>query len=332
MAIASRAKPAREANTRAGGGGRRATVFGLDVRSRRLPPLLEHSRAGATGRELEISAARPGELQRELAREPSRRVCVRSGPDGRDCFRIERCGRGGYLIWGRDRGSYLIDADGGRLRLAPHGSAYGWQRFLIGQVLPFAALLRGLEIFHAGAVSLDGGVVAVTGGSGAGKTSLALALCRRGAGFVADDVLALEASSSDLLAHPGCPLAGVDRREAARLSGLGLLDFGRALGGDERELLHAVEAVAGPLPLRALLMLERSARGAGPPRFEAVEDPRRLLACTFNFVLDAPARMLGLLEACALAARGRVERVLVNLSTDADELAEAVLARLAGSR
>ena len=324
-----RARAARAASAAARA---RATAFGLDICAARLPPLLELSRAAPTGRELQLNAADPGDLRRALERDPQRReLCVRAGPDGRDCFRIDEHARS-YVLWGQDRGSYMIAARGDRLRLSPWGDAHTWQRFLVGQVLPFAALLRGLEIFHASAVSLDGGVIAFTGGSSAGKTSVALALCRLGARFVADDVLALEVGPRSLVAHPGCPLAGLDRREAARLRLHDRIDFRRALGGDQRELVLAVEGIREPQPLGALFLLERRASGVGPPRFEAVEDPRALLACTFNFALDTSARMLGLLEACALVARRRVERVVVGPATDADELASAVLERVAGGR
>ena len=64
----------------------------------------------------------------------------------------------------------------------PDGTGPGeWQRFLIAQVLPFAAALHGLEVLHASAVTVAGRALALLGPSGAGKTSLALALCRTGA-------------------------------------------------------------------------------------------------------------------------------------------------------
>ena len=76
-------------------------------------------------------------------------------------------------------------------------------------MLPFAALLQGLEVFHASAVVQGGEAIALLGPSRAGKTSLALELCARGASFLADDVLALETREDALFAHPGSPVAGV---------------------------------------------------------------------------------------------------------------------------
>ena len=62
--------------------------------------------------------------------------------------------------------------------------AWLWQRFLVGQVLPFAALLQGLEVFHASAVVLGDRVVAIVGGSGGGKTSVGLNLVLAGSAAV----------------------------------------------------------------------------------------------------------------------------------------------------
>ena len=119
-----------------------------------------------------------------------------------------------------------------------------WQRFLIAQVLPFAAALNGLEVLHASAVAFGDRALALIGASGAGKTSLALAACRLGAELIADDVLALERREDRLLAHPGAPLAGVAHAEAERL-GPGLASSVQ-LAVNERERLVETNPRSGP--------------------------------------------------------------------------------------
>lgn len=180
----------------------------------------------------------------------------------------------------------------------------------MGQVLPFAALLRGLEIFHASAVVLDGRAVAFVGPSGAGKTSVALECRRRGAEFLADDVLALEPGEHCLLAQPGTPIA------ARKLP-----------GGHRGERLERVDGARGPAPIGALFFLDRRPEGPREPRFEPAADARALLASTFNFVLDTPRRIRGLLDVCALAARRPVLRIVIGPSVTAGAVADAVLSR-----
>jgi hypothetical protein len=110
----------------------------------------------------------------------------------------------GYRLYARHFGLALINPNGERVLCAPPGAPdWSWQRFLVGRVLPWAALLRGREVFHASAVQVGGRAIAIVAPSGGGKTSLALRLVLRGAGFITDDVLALERTPDGINAYPG---------------------------------------------------------------------------------------------------------------------------------
>jgi hypothetical protein len=311
-----------------------ATAFGLDVHSDISLSFLERASAGPTGRTLDLTVRsadttpldwpRSGELLSEDRQ-----------PDGSLIFQIQTHPEAGYLISGAGYGAHLLSADGRSLRCDPEGLPDGaWQRLLIAQVLPFAVLLRGLEVFHASAVLRRGEAVAFVGPSRAGKTSLALECCRRGAGFLADDVLALEARAGRLLAHPGAPVAGV-----AHAAGVARAQTGRRHEPDgtqpreivavnSRELLVHAPGVAAPAPLGALFLLDRRANGPRHPRFEPATEAQLLLTATFNFVLATPERLRGLLDVCALAAQLRVERIAIGPQTDVRTLGAAVEQRL----
>lgn len=62
--------------------------------------------------------------------------------------------------------------------------------------LPMALQTRGLEVLHASAVRTPRGIVALCGESGAGKSTIAFALSRRGFPLWADDSVALNISVS----------------------------------------------------------------------------------------------------------------------------------------
>jgi hypothetical protein len=289
----------------------RQTAFGVDVWSDRPLEVLEGSRARATGRSLDLMVDGRAPIGPGWAPEPRLIGRQRRG-DGSTVFAVAADEREGWLLSGAGYGEHLISADGLRLRCAPGGARpQDWQRFLVGQVLPFAAAVKGLELLHASAVVLDRRAVALLGPSGAGKTTLALALCELGAAFLADDVLALEAHHGLLLAHPGSPRA--------------------AVGSGDGERLRRVRGVEWPLLLTDLLLIERRAGGPRLPRFERCEQPAALLSGTFNLMLRDGERMSRLLEVAALAARGRVERVHADASLDAETLAEAVCERLLGA-
>lgn len=58
-----------------------------------------------------------------------------------------------------------------------------------GNVMAVVLALRGDCVLHASAVEVDGGAIVIAGTSGAGKTTLAAALCAAGALHISDDVL-----------------------------------------------------------------------------------------------------------------------------------------------
>jgi hypothetical protein len=303
------------------------TVFGLDVQAAKPLSFLEGATAKPTGRGLELSLLEA----REAVGWPTTAELIsdQRQPDGTVNFQIESHPEAGFRIAGPEYGVSVLSGDGGRL-LGAVGSEgeNAWQRLLIAQVLPFAAVLQGLEVLHASAVVGGGGVVALSGHSGSGKTSLALELCRRGAGFLADDVLALERLDGELVGHPGAPVAGIDRAEAERMGAAGDLGTPDVLAADSREQVARAPAPASPGPLRTLFFLDRRPGGPSRPHFEAAADAQALLSSTFNLVLTGPQRLERLLDACALLADCRVERIVCGPAVGVVELGDAVEERI----
>lgn len=297
------------------------TVFGLDVWSDEQLPCLQGATALQTGRVLDVLIDR----REGVTHWPpdARLISAQRDKDGSFAVLIEAHEDAGYQLSGPRYGRHTISADGRRLRCVPDGTeAEDWQRFLIGQVLPFAAALNGLEVLHASAVSMTGRGLGLLGPSGAGKTSLALALCRYGGEFLADDVVAVERNEVGLLVHPGSPAAGVAHAEVERLGSR--LTISTVLAVNERERLIRVFPRARPAPLEGLLFLERTPGGPTHPLIARTQDTRRLLASTFNFVLDDPGRLERLLDVAAAAAGGPVAQVSFGPGCDADRLAFAV--------
>jgi hypothetical protein len=295
----------------------RSTVFGLDVWADRQLAYLRGARAASTGRVLDMLVDRQGHTDWPAH---ARLISSQENPDGTLEIMIEADSEAGFLLGGARYGRHILSPEGRRLRCIPDEAAEAdWQRFVIAQVLPFAAALQQLEVLHASAVAFGDRALALTGPSGAGKTSLALAACRLGASMIADDVLAVESREQELLAHPGAPVAGVAHAEADRLR------LTRALSGalavNERERLLQTTLVAGPRPLRAVLLLDRRADGPDEPRFEGLDGAGALLGSTFNFVLDDTDRLLRLLDICELASRGTVRRLSASAEIDSDRLA-----------
>jgi hypothetical protein len=238
----------------------------------------------------------------------------------------------GYRLYARYFGLCLVALDGSELLCAPPPVAsWRWQRFLAGRGLPIAALLRGYEVLHAGAVAAGDGVVGLVGPSGAGKSSLTVRLLLGGARFFADDVLTIDATGAEVIAHPGIAVANLRAAERERLGTAGDAVLGELLGTTGRDRLHyAMEVAREPLPLRALCYL-RPATGGGSATIRSLRaaDPRRLLTSTFVSQVRPPDRLATLLETCArLAADVPMFEVAIGGGEGAGELAERLWAHL----
>jgi len=77
---------------------------------------------------------------------------------------------------------------------------------------------RGKLVLHASTVAIKDAAIVITGRSGAGKTTLATILVRRGARVVTDDITALETDKKgELVAWPGIPWLKVPEQTAQAL-------------------------------------------------------------------------------------------------------------------
>lgn len=172
-------------------------------------------------------------------------------------------------------------------------------------VLPFLLQALGYEMLHASAVRTERGVVAFCGESGAGKSTIAVGLSRRGHPVWADDALLLDASAR--ICAIALPFAVRLRRESADFFGLG----GRGDGSSCD--LSGIEG--DPLDLAAVCVLKRRAGSRGVEVNECRRGTAALTAllahaCAFNFEdLDRKRRMVK--QYFAVAARVPVFEALV---------------------
>ena len=243
---------------------------------------------------------------------------------------IDRGAAGDYLLYARHFGTALISSSGDRVLCAPpEVQAWRWQRFLVGRVLPWAALLRGRELFHASAVRVGDRAVAVLADTGLGKTSVAVHLMLNGAGFITDDVLALSERGGRIVAHPGPAIAALRPAERDAIAPRDRRRLGRVLGRSGKTYM-AVERETAPAPLGAMYFLEPG-RGGARREFESGVEPRRLLGSAFIARVDSRRRLVGLLDLCSrLEAAVPIWRVSADYDEGAAPLARAIWEHAAG--
>jgi hypothetical protein len=308
-------------------------AFGLALRSNFEIVGMPSATQGLPARSVELRRESPLDLRRITWAGTPRLVAEMRGQDGLVGARIEHDPSAGFLIQDDLLGSYLLSTDGRVVRCFPGPvEPWRWQRFLIAQVLPFTAVVRGMETIHASAVALGDRAVAFVGPSGAGKTSLSTLLMLRGARLITDDVVAMEPDGSRMRMAPGAPLINLRRSEAARLGAHDRERLGRIVGADQESLRLVVRRDPRPLPVSAVYFLERSATGTESEIAPlAAPDPRLLLTSTFHLVEVGFARQTRHLDAWArLAHSAALFRVRIPPATSAAELAELVEAHALG--
>jgi hypothetical protein len=77
--------------------------------------------------------------------------------------------------------------------------------YLLGPVLGFVMLLRGIVCLHASAIAIDDQAIAFVGPAGAGKSTTAAAFAEHGYSVLAEDVVTLDDRGDRFLVRPGYP-------------------------------------------------------------------------------------------------------------------------------
>jgi hypothetical protein len=136
--------------------------------------------------------------------------------------------------------------------------------WLYGHVAVLVLGQQGQTALHATAVEMtDGGAVAVAGWPGAGKTTTALDLCRRGHRLVADDIALLEASRGSVQVRPfGRPVHVWP--ETAEAIGVSLPTEAGRLGGSGKLSLPPPPSAAAHLKAIAVVDVGSTAVSADP--------------------------------------------------------------------
>lgn len=106
-----------------------------------------------------------------------------------------------------DRTEFLIDQAGREIwaiwpeTLALEDTA----TYLLGPVMGFVLLLRGLVCLHASAIAVGDEAIALLGPAGAGKSTTAAAFSARGHSILAEDVVTLDDRGNYFLVRPAYP-------------------------------------------------------------------------------------------------------------------------------
>lgn len=267
-------------------------VYGLRIRSVIPLPCLVPGRPGPVEAEVVNGSAAPFSRAHRA---------IGSGPNGTPWFRYARLPDGAdYLRWA-GLFEFLISADGRKIacRSLDGTPREIFQTYLLGQVLSFALLGRGIEPLHSTAVVVDGKAVGFVGDCGYGKSSLGAAFLQAGHRLLTDDLLVVKEEGQGFMAYPGPPRIKLFPDVAKSLLGERITGTPMnnltpklviPLGGDPKWLWQQ------PAPLRAIYVLPPPRERGGTDRVTIRRlSVRRafveLLKSSFNAMVVEPARL-----------------------------------------
>jgi len=112
-----------------------------------------------------------------------------------------------YRFYYADQTQFVIDRSGSEV-WAEWSSPLTLEdtaTYLLGPVLGFVMLLRGVVCLHASAIAIGNEAIALVGPAGSGKSTTAAAFAERGYSVLAEDVVTLDDRGERFLVRPGYP-------------------------------------------------------------------------------------------------------------------------------
>ena len=205
--------------------------------------------------------------------------------------------------------------------------------YLLGPVMGFVLLLRGLVCLHASALVVNGKAIALIGPAGAGKSTTAAAFAARGFSILAEDVVTLDDRVDGFFVRPAYPCIRLWPASAANLFGScsalppltpnwdkRYLDLTQQSGRFETE----------PRPLAAIFLLAERRDDVRAPFVEPMERAEALLSLVANTyatkLMDKQMRAREFELLSRLLAQVPLRRVTPHVNPDRiPELCESIL-------
>jgi len=154
--------------------------------------------------------------------------------------------------------------------------------YLLGPVLGFVMLLRGIICLHASAIAIGNKAIALLGPAGSGKSTTAAAFAERGYSVLAEDVVTLDDHGDQFLVRPGYPCIRLWPPAVKALYG-SETHLPKLTPNWDKRYLDLTERFQGePLPLAAIYHLGERHHDSLAPYVETLDRTEGLMALVAN--------------------------------------------------
>jgi hypothetical protein len=198
------------------------SIYGLDVLANRPIPTVPHAPIATA--DVRVSFGALPEWLNSLRPEQVETAYVADYADehGNPAFVFAKLHDGDfYRFTYADKTEFVVDRAGREIWTTWHEplTLEDTATYLLGPVMGFVLLLRGLVCLHASAIVVDGVALAFVGPAGAGKSTTAAAFAARGFSVLAEDVVTLDDRGDSFMVRPAYPCIRLWPASAATLYG-----------------------------------------------------------------------------------------------------------------
>jgi len=166
--------------------------------------------------------------------------------------------------------------------------------YLLGPVMGFVMLLRGIVCLHASAIAVGDKAIALLGPAGSGKSTTAAAFADRGYSVLAEDVVTLDDRGDEFLVRPGYPCIRLWPASVKALYGSESHLPKLTPNWDKCYLDLKEQFHSDPLPLAAIYHLGERRHDTKAPSVESLDRSDGLLSLIANTyatkLMDKPMR------------------------------------------
>ena len=184
----------------------RCSIYGLGVVANRTIPGVPPSTIGSE--DVRISFGSLPAWLNELTQSEASYVAEYKSECGEPALRVFRLAEGRYYKFCyADRTEFVVDRAGTEVWaewIAPL-TLEDTATYLLGPVMGYVMLLRGVVCLHASAVAIGNEAIALVGPAGSGKSTTAAAFVERGYSVLAEDVVTIDDRRDRFLVRPGYP-------------------------------------------------------------------------------------------------------------------------------
>lgn len=260
----------------------RCSIYGLGIVTNRIIPGVPASTIASE--DLRISF---GSLPAWLHTAPGEACYVAdyNSECGEPALRVFRLLDGKYYqFYYADQTQFVIDRSGSELwaEWSAPLTLEDTATYLLGPVLGFVMLLRGVVCLHASAVAIGDKAIALVGPAGSGKSTTAAAFAERGYSVLAEDVVTLDDRRDRFLVRPGYPCIRLWPPAVKALYGVET-HLPKLTPNWDKCYLDLSERFQGePLPLAAIYQLGERHHDSDAPYVAALDRSEGLMALVAN--------------------------------------------------